>query len=340
MQNILKKLDIDEKFTKKPKNEKSFTRVADCIPHKKGYNYMCDLLILPIDEKTKHRYLLVIVDLATREFDIEAMKTKTADATLQAMRKNFNRGRLKKPEASIRTDGGTEFKSEFQKYCYENSIYHSVCLPNRHTQMSCIESLNKQLGRLLNGYMNSKELETGKTFTEWDNVVVLDIIRNDLNELRKINPSKLKYSEYNLKADPKYKAGDIVHRLLDTPKNALGHDQNTNIFRAGDYAFDTTPKKITSVLFFPGDIPFRYILEGLDNVSFTERQLMPAIEKETKYVVERIIGTRQKNKVKQVLIKWKAYKIDQATWEPEKNIIEDVGNDSFKVMMNEYKSKK
>ena len=48
--------------------------------------------------------------------------------------------------------------------------------------MANIESLNIILGRLLNGYMNTKELETGKLYREWTNVI--DIIRIDLNKIR------------------------------------------------------------------------------------------------------------------------------------------------------------
>ena len=37
-------------------------------------------------------------------------------------------------------------------------------------------------GRLLDGYMNSKELETGRVYRQWTDVI--DIIREDLNEIR------------------------------------------------------------------------------------------------------------------------------------------------------------
>jgi hypothetical protein len=300
MDSILKKLNINENFTKKPHKPKGFTKVYDNIPHEKNYNFMCDLLSLPT-AKGGFKYCFVIVDLATKAFDIEAMKTKSAKATLDAMKAVFKRGILKKPESSISTDAGPEFEGEFHKYCYDNSIYQKVGLPDRHTQQAPVESLNKQLGRLFNGYMNSKEEETGTTYHDWTDVV--GVIRTELNEFRKIDPENSVNTDYKFvdtSKPPKYKVGDVVHRLLETPRDALGHAQNTKAFRAGDVVWEKEPRKITELLYFAGKVPYRYMLEGIDKASFTEAQLKPSVEKETKYVVKEIIGNANETRNKSI----------------------------------------
>lgn len=78
MKNILDKLGIDETFTKqrikKPRRKGAVAaenHVTNRIPLKEDYNFMCDILHLP-EDKNGFKYLFVIVDLATDEFDIEA----------------------------------------------------------------------------------------------------------------------------------------------------------------------------------------------------------------------------------------------------------------------------
>ena len=76
MDSIIKKLGIDERYSKPVKKPKKFTAVKQNIPMKEDMNFMADLLFLP---KTKegYRYLLVVVDLASNDFDIEPLKTKS-----------------------------------------------------------------------------------------------------------------------------------------------------------------------------------------------------------------------------------------------------------------------
>ena len=166
-----------------------------------------------------------------------------------------------------------------------------------------IDSLCRSLGRLFNGFMNTMEAETKKTYTNWTRVVPQ--IREKLNEYRdKKLPKNLNNVEYPIfdnmqekvtlkkvgKVEkkittykeilPKYKVGDMVHRKLDAPVNALGVKQSGK-FREGDFKYDTTPRKILQVFYMGGAGPlYRYKLEGIPNVSYTEGQLKP--EQKTK----------------------------------------------------------
>ena len=150
MQSIIDALGIDERHTRPVRKPKQFSRVKLNIPPLEDYNFMADLLELPNDKGFK--YLLVVVDLWTDEFDIEPIKNKTSSTVLNAMKAMYKREHINKPQASVATDGGSEFKGVFTKYLYEESILHKITKPARHTQMANVERLNRTLGRLFNGY--------------------------------------------------------------------------------------------------------------------------------------------------------------------------------------------
>jgi hypothetical protein len=289
--NILNRLNIDETLTKRIHAEPKtgFNSIKDNIPLIADYNMMADLLFLPTAQYG-YKYLFVIVDLATNKFDIEQMKNKDAQSCLNAMLKCFKRGIIKQPYASLKTDDGNEFKGIFQKYLYDESILHKTALPNRHKSMANVESLNKQLARLIMGYLNTIEKQKGKTFNNW--LGAIPIIREDLNIARenKNLPNNIythKYPAFDnyissskkgkIKESfqqPKFKVGDMVHRALDTPQTALGKNQNTKSFRSGDYTFENEPREIIKIVYYAGKGPsYRYLLDGIKNASYVANEL-------------------------------------------------------------------
>jgi hypothetical protein len=313
MKKILSELGVNEKYTKPVKMKKEFSKVKDNIPLIQDYNFMADLLELP---KTKQGfiYLLVVVDLATDEFDIEPMTNNKSLTVVDAMKKIFKRKYLNKPYASIKTDGGAEFRDAFDKFCYENSILHKIGIAGRHQQLANVERLNRELGRLLNGFMNNIEEKTGESFKEW--VEAVPKIRVMLNSFRKKpegNPRKDIYPIANVLIEPKFKVGDVVYRKSEKPLDALGRKQPTQNFRMGDYRFDLTPRKIIRVLRYGGKVPIRYILENLPNVAYAEYELKEAEEKEAMYQVQSIKAKRTIKGVKEILVKFKGYK--KPSWE-------------------------
>ena len=148
---------------------------------------MVDLLYLP-KTRQKYLYLLTMVDIWSNKCDFEPLKDKKSSSVLQAMKKIFKRGILPQPQASIRTDNGSEFQDVFHKWLYDHNILHRFGEPYRHQQMANVERLNYTLGGLLNGYMNQKEIETGSEYKEWSNI--LNTLRDELNKIRKIQPDK------------------------------------------------------------------------------------------------------------------------------------------------------
>jgi hypothetical protein len=323
MDKIFKALGISEENTKPLRIKKTFNKVKDNVPHIKNYNFMADVLFLP-ETKKGFKYLLVVVDIGTNACDFEPIKDKASETILQAFQKIMKRKYLDKPYASIRTDDGKEFRGVFQSWMTENSIFHKISAPGRHKQTGNVEILNKDLGRILNGYMNSMEEKTGKQYKEW--IEILPTVRKMLNEFRIIpegDPFTDVYPSPDV-VEAKFKVGDIVYRIADEPLDALGNKQPTKAFRTGDYRWDLTPRRIVRVLRYSGKVPIRYLLHTLPNVSYAEWELKKATETEAKYQVQYVSAKRTLNGVKEILIKYKGIK--EKTWQNYNNIKKQIPN--------------
>jgi len=334
--DVLSAININEKFTKETRKPPSFNHVKNNIPMHANYNQMADILYLPETSKG-FKYCLVVVDLATDKFDLEPIKNKDSENVLKALMTIYKRKIIKEPFGSLATDQGTEFKGIFHKWLYDQNIYQKVGIANRHSQMSNVESLNKQLGRLINGYLNGLEEKSGKVEKEW--IPILPAIRTELNKYREKDLTKIKYPNPDVyfkypKYDAKYNIGDVVYNKLDYPEDALGNKQPTAKFRAGDQRWSRVPKKILKVFTFNDAPYYRYQLEGLTNVSYSERELIPAgkTETDTKYKIKQIIGKKKINGKNHYLIHWKGYKKSEATFEPETELIKD----GFKNVIDDY----
>jgi hypothetical protein len=164
----------------------------------------------------------------------------------------------------LKVDGGNEFKGVFHKYLFDNSILQKTNIANRHSSLSNLESLNRQLGRLFNLYMNKQEKEKGKRFVNW--LEFVPTVREKLNEIReKKLPATVTEIDYpvpndtkeitnketgkteNVEIKPKFKVGQFVFRYLDKPRNALNKDQSTTQIREGDILWDNIPREILKV---------------------------------------------------------------------------------------------
>ena len=120
LKKLIEDLGIDEEFTTPLKKEKLFSKVKANVPLVKNYNYMADVLFLP-KEKKGFRYLLVVCDLATDQFD--PMKDKESETIVKELKAMYKRPYIKEPEASIKTDAGNEFEGAFSKYLFKENIH-------------------------------------------------------------------------------------------------------------------------------------------------------------------------------------------------------------------------
>jgi len=288
MKAIKNSFNIDDTYTKlyrRPKLPASQqNHVKDNAFLVKGYNYMADVLHLPVDA-FGYSKLLVVCDIADDTFDIEKMKdSESAPETLKAYYRMLNRGIVKTPKASMTTDGGSGFKGEFHKYLYDHGVDHRVARVGRHHQLANVDNLCRQLGEIFHGIMNAKEEETGKISKKW--VYMIDTVREKLNQFRqKKLPQDITTYNYPVfdAADeskkvskmirPKYKVNDMVNVLLQEPVNALGKKHSNKNWRMADYRLDKKKRKVLAVYYYAGSPPYRYSVEGLPNASYTEHEL-------------------------------------------------------------------
>lgn len=282
MKALKEKLNISkntQKLTASFQKETEFTKFDDQIPQKKGYNYMSDTLHLP---KTKEgfKYVLVVCDLADKSFDVEPMKDVKDEDTLSAYKRMLKRRFIKIPEYELCTDAGNEFKGVFNLFLEKHNIYHKTAKGGRHKQQAPVEALIKIISSLLLGYLNEKEKEIGSTYREWTDKI--HVIRTDLNKIRKkvLHPNEHIYKPFNnldQKGNiirPKFKVGDLVHLKNEKAKDSFGYNQIQLIV---DYRWEQKTREIKEVLNFIGDVPYRYIVDGLPNVSFSDKELIKAL---------------------------------------------------------------
>jgi hypothetical protein len=98
------------------------------------------------------------------------------------------------PKYSVITDGGSEFKGLFQDFMYDESIFHKTTVRGRHKQLSLIDNLIGQLSKIFNDYMNMKEIETGKVYKNWTEII--PIVREELNKIREVKlPSNNEFDD-------------------------------------------------------------------------------------------------------------------------------------------------
>lgn len=314
---LMKELNINEEYTKPLKKYKYDTVKQNTFP-KQDYNFMIDTLYLP-ETKEGYKYLLTLVDLWSDECDFEPMIAVSSKEALEAFKTIIKRKHLNMPKASIRSDNGVEFKSVFHKFLEDNKIRHRISLPYRHKQNANVENLNSLLGRVLMTYLQNQEMKTKKVYKEWTDI--LPQLRIKLNEIRKKpdgDPFNLDYIPYN-QNESKYKIGDIVIVKYEKPHDALGYKENNAMWRKGDTRWNLKDhRKIIKILNYPNNN--RYILAGLENVSFVEAELKLSTEQNELREVKKIINHTSKGGVKYYRIWFKGQLKKSSLWYKEKDL--------------------
>ena len=117
----------------------------------------------------------------------------------------------------------------------------------------------------------------------------------------------------------------MVYRKLEVPVDKFGNKLHGSKFRVGDNRFELIPRKIVQVLVYTSVNPYRYILNGFSNVSYSENELIPAAidEEEEKFVVRKIIDKMTKNKVIYYKVWFKRELKKDALWLSKKQLLED-----------------
>ena len=272
--SIMDAMDLDEKATRITSSNKHSNKFLNAVVPVANYNGMADLLHFP-ESKNGYSYLLVYVDLATSKFDVEPMKTTKSKETVEAMQQIVQRAIVNLPEISLKTDGGPEFKDQFNSYLKKHDIYHGIAISGAHRQMAPVERLNRSIARMVWGYINKHTVKNKDTFTEWTEI--LPMVRKQLNHFRERDLNKLvevqDESYFNPHtAKPKYKIGDLVHYKLWKPTDIRGFKMSGHKIRTGDRVWSIDTKSIISILYYPDKPYFRFKLTNIPHQSLKKQK--------------------------------------------------------------------
>jgi hypothetical protein len=341
--DVINKLGIDEFYTKSDTKQRKYNKFINGIVPEPNFNYMSDLIQLPTTSKG-FKWLLVVMDLATNLFDVEPMQNKTAVSTLEAFKNIIKRKILILPEISLKSDGGSEFKSVFNQYLVDHGIWHKISQAYNHKQQAPVEGLNNTIARLLVNYMNDKTLELGKDYVNWDDILLQ--IRIEVNAYRKHDLNKLKqyqsehYFDPDIAGKADYKVGDYVYFKVNRPIDIHGDIQaDSTRFRRGDRIYSLETRQIVDILYFHDKPYYRYKLFEMPNVSYSAYDLKLAKKQTDTFIVRKIIGVRTVDKKQQYLVWYKGELKKDARWQESEQLIEDGLQDYIHVFERDNKKK-
>lgn len=335
--NIYKALNVSKNslifdLTKKPKDKGLLHHQA----FDKDATHQADLLYLPDDDGFK--YVLSVVDVATRIADAEALKNRTADTISKAFKKIWKRKALDKP-IFLKVDDGSEFKGNFNNFVKRNGIKLIRGKPGRSRSQALVEYINLVIGKSIMIKQGNDELVDDIENTEWKNDLkpIIEeynkfITLNDTLNKDKGKPSRKEKIYKELKNIPPpppdmLEVGQKVRIPLDKPEN-INNKRLSGKFRVGDRRYEKEPRKIVDVLV--GN-PIVYTVEGLEHTVYPREALLIVDKPKPKrtiekYTIEKILKKRKNKGRIEFQVKWVGYPKSEATWELRKNLIKDVPN--------------
>jgi len=351
MENFIKKLlsgkkhktDVIDQLYKMPKKDKdgdnpTFTRITP------NYIQFLDTLYLPNDKG--FIYALVLSDQGSRLVDLEPMTGRTSSDIVKALKAIYKRKILNKPKVIV-TDAGSEFKKDFSVALAEYGIDHKTAKSGRSRSVSLVERKNQTIGKIIHKILTQMEL-AGHPSSQWVSYAkeIIKLINEEVKTREKdikTIPIEKQTITFNPAHDIKtLNIGDKVRVLLDKPQDVNGKALNGK-FRSGDIRYSPTVRTIKHILFEPLQ-PIMYLLDGkigplkvepvgytynqLLKVSAKEKEILAPIlnEDENRFEFNKLLERRKVNRSFEYKVLWKnAPRDDNTSWEPRKNLVQDLG---------------
>jgi len=217
--NWIKKQTINQ-VTKKSVNEEG-AKHGHFFETKPNELHQADLLFFPKDKKN-YKYVLCVVDVASRYKAAEALKKKDSNTLVEAFKKIYSETKLKLPKRII-FDKGSEFKGSVTRYFGENGVEVTVSELRYHRSTSIVERFNQTLSKRIFKQLHQKEIEKNKVNNNWFELLkpTVDQINNEPTRLIGIKPNiaiemeeVIPHPEIKLDSSKKFNIGDIVEYLL------------------------------------------------------------------------------------------------------------------------------
>ena len=315
------------------------------MPHfdvlQKNATHQADLLFMPTDKG--YKYILAVVDNATRALDAEPLKGKTNKIVLKAMQRIYKRKWLNTPSI-LEVDSGTEFKGSFSAYFKNKHVFVRVARTGRHRQQGMVEALNNMLSKALNRAMAAVEERDGIQSNKWvSNLPHLVKILNKKQTRKEKDPVKSGLPTCAGKSCDMLTVGTKVRVVLDFPVMNVANTRVIGKFRQGDRRWERKVRSITHLSLRP-DQPPMYMVSGIEKTAYTKNQLQVVedaedSEDDNKLQVERFIAHRVVKKQEQWRVKWAGKPKRSATWQTADVLKEDLGKvayDHLKKIFDKY----
>lgn len=129
-----------------------------------NHTHQLDTLIVPLDaalhtspDESGYSRILCLVDVATRYKAARPLKTGEAKEALAAVKDIYNTDPNLSMPKSMMTDGGPEFKGDFNTYFTAKGVTIKRAVLHHHQSQSIVESFNRVLARRLFKAMEFRE---------------------------------------------------------------------------------------------------------------------------------------------------------------------------------------
>lgn len=129
--------------------------------------HQADLLFLPHDKvgRKTYRYALVVIDVATRYKDAEALTSKESQEVAKALEKIYSR-KLKFPKTLI-VDPGKEFMGSVTQLLERHNVKIQRSEAGNHRAQAFVERANRTLGERLFSHQYAQEMVTDDRSRVW-----------------------------------------------------------------------------------------------------------------------------------------------------------------------------
>jgi len=285
--DLLEALKVDRekksvKLTEAPTITKNDTGKF-AVPRKFGM-LQADLIYIK-EETDGYKYILTVVDVASRKMDAIPLKGRTHNDVIGGFEQVWKNKHIDRDCVKyVYTDSGSEFKNKtFQDYMDDHGIIVRFTMTARKNQTGIVEYYNGIITKHLGQKMTSEELENGQDYSNW--APDLKKMVNVLN--KKEYEKEVKISDFV--GEPKVnknekllEIGTSVHVRLQQPIDHNVDDKKARLhggFRSGDLRWEKQTTKINNVLIYPKQ-PVRYMVEKYKNVSFIRKELLVANEEQ------------------------------------------------------------
>ncbi|EFO83261.1 hypothetical protein CRE_13646 [Caenorhabditis remanei] len=257
-------------------------------------------------------FLLVCVDVYSRMFYVEPLKSKKGEEVVVALEKIISK--FKSPPIYVYSDFGKEFYNVHVKnYLDSLSIRH--CTPKSEIKCAMAERANRTLKSRLAKFMTSKY--------NWRYVDVLskvvDGINRSVNRSIKKAPIDVKNGDFSFRrrgrrVRRKYNIGDHVRIYAKQGTFDKGYEERW------------TQEVFVITHIFPTD-PVTYTLadengEVIDGKFYYHEMIRVFYEQDQVYRIEKIVGYRKHKGKKQVKVRWEGHSAEFDSWVNESEILD------------------